>query len=91
MTLEEITSREKNQAFAGLQQFVLTDEAKWRAYYDNDQMYQQKMPSSLSNSLTAFQQLLVIRTLRENFTTSASPDSKAKSCQRQGSLGDILE
>jgi dynein heavy chain len=34
-------------------------------------MYNMKMPSGLDKSLTAFQQLLVIRTLRENFTTYA--------------------
>jgi dynein heavy chain len=69
VTLEEMTLREKNQAFMGLQQFILSDERQWQSYYDNETMYELKMPSGLASSLTPFQQLLVIRTLRENFTT----------------------
>merc|ERR1719359_253175 len=45
--------------------------SQWEQYYNDNYMVSSTMPSGLQKSLTAFQRMLVIRTLRENFTIFA--------------------
>jgi dynein heavy chain len=40
--------------------------AEWKAFYDDDNMCDQKMPSDFESQLTPFQRFLMCRTLREN-------------------------
>jgi dynein heavy chain len=68
VSLEEMTSRGGSDAFVGLQKFVLDNGKQWEDYFNDNYMVSSQMPCGLQKSLTPFQRLLVIRTLRENFT-----------------------
>merc|ERR1719506_916591 len=73
VSLEEMTSRggTGSDAFVGLKQMILDNVPQWEQYYNDNYMVSSTMPSGLQKSLTAFQRMLVIRTLRENFTIFA--------------------
>ena len=71
VSLEEMTSRGGSDAFVGLKQMIIDNVPQWEQYYNDNYMVSSTMPSGLQKSLTAFQRLLVIRTLRENFTIFA--------------------
>merc|ERR1719440_2433136 len=66
-----MTSRNGSDAFVGLKSMVLDNLPQWEQYYNDNYMVSSTMPSGLQKSLTAFQRMLVIRTLRENFTIFA--------------------
>ncbi|CAJ1435587.1 unnamed protein product [Effrenium voratum] len=62
--LEELTAKSGNQAFKGLAKDMFT--TAWEDFGTDDNMTSRELPGEWKN-LTAFQQLLIIKALRENF------------------------
>ena len=58
-----------NSALAGVADCVEADEAAWRAYYELEAPEAAQMPAGLSEKLTPFEQLLVLRCVRMDRVT----------------------
>jgi len=65
-TLEKLALAEGNTAFQGLGEAV-TASSDWRAFNDDDSMLEKDLPGGWDNRFNAFQRLLVVKSLRENF------------------------
>lgn len=63
--LERLTMKGGNKAFEGLTAEMFTPQ--WEDFGMDDNMTNRKMPGEWGSKLTAFQQLLIIKALRENF------------------------
>lgn len=64
--LERLTAHNGEMQFVGLKEAIAHDSG-WEAFCRSDDMYQQPMPKPWDKKLTAFQQALVIKSMRENF------------------------
>eukprot|EP00439_Symbiodinium_sp_Y106_P064710 s2832_g10.t1 len=64
--LERLTAHNGEMQFVGLKEAIAHDSG-WEAFCRSDDMYQQPMPKPWDTKLTAFQQALVIKSMRENF------------------------
>jgi dynein heavy chain len=64
--LEELTRLSGSAAFKGLTQEIATED-DWARFADDDKMHAKSLPKGWSNKLTAFQRLLVVKSLRKDF------------------------
>jgi dynein heavy chain len=65
--LERLAQADNNKhVLVGLKSDILSNPA-WKGFIENDHMYDHPMPAPWNSKLTAFQKLLVVKSLRENF------------------------
>jgi len=64
--LERIAESEKNYSFEGLVSDIISSSA-WRKFHDDDRMAETELPNGWEEKLTAFQRLLIVKSMRENF------------------------
>merc|ERR1719506_312512 len=63
--LAEVEPDKAMQAFDGLKS-SLKSNGQWQTFAQDDHMYERTMPSPWDQKLTAFQQMLIVKSLREN-------------------------
>jgi len=63
--LERMTIADGSEAFVGLKTDIQTSD-EWRTFAADDQMYERAFPSPWNQKLSNFQQLLIVKSLREN-------------------------